>query len=105
MSTPAAPKSTFVRNHGSGALLRRGGLEDADHVAGRVAERAVPRAPRLVDGLLEHLGAGGADAFERRVEVVGAEHDRAHRAFDNELLEGVAVSPGTAGVRVAEDDG
>src|SRR5690242_6811691 len=39
-------------------------LREADHVARRVAEVAVADAVRLVDRLLQHLGAGGLDALE-----------------------------------------
>src|ERR1035437_2780941 len=64
----------------------RGRLRDPDGVARRVAERAVARAPGLVDGLLEDLRAGCAHSLEGRVDVVGAEHEHRQDALGEELL-------------------
>lgn len=78
-------------------------LVDADHVAGRIAEGAVAWAPRLVDGLLEDLGAGRTKGFERGVEIIRGEHEHGHDAFGEEFLDGVPVGLGAAGVRRRED--
>lgn len=78
------------------------GLVKADHVAGRVAEGAVARAPGLDDGFLEDLRAGGPDRLERGVEIVRAEYEDREGALDEQLLEGVAVVLGAAGVRDGE---
>src|SRR3954471_15614979 len=54
--------------HASGQLL------DADHVARGVEEGTVPNAVRLLDRLLDHLGAG-LEPFEDGVEVGGGEQE------------------------------
>src|ERR1022692_476815 len=84
--------------------LRFGRLRDAHRVARGVPERAVARAPGLVDGLLQHLGAGGPHLLEGRVEIVGAEDGHRQDSLDEQLLQGVAVSLGPAGVRLGEHD-
>ena len=69
------------------------------------SRKAQSRGPqRLVDGLLEHLGAGRADGLERGVEVVGAEHEHGQDALGEQLLERVAVGLRAAGVRLGEHD-
>ena len=50
--------------------------------------------PRLVDGLLEHLGAGCPHLLEGGVEVVGAEDEHRQHALGEQLLHGVAVGLG-----------
>ena len=64
---PARPPRTSPPDATTARAVRSGRrrLRDPDGVARRVAERAVARAPRLVDGLLEHLGAGGANGSRR----------------------------------------
>jgi hypothetical protein len=75
------------------------GLVEADHVAGRVAESAVTWPPRLGDGFLEDLGAGGPEGLERGIKVIRAENDHGQDALDEQLLECVAVGPGAPRVR------
>src|SRR4051812_40856099 len=65
---------TQVRVTGrAGASGRR--LIDPDHVAGRVADGEVLRAPELLGRFLDDLRAGVADLGEGGVEVVGPEVD------------------------------
>lgn len=73
------------------AGLGRRRLRDADGVAGWVAEGTVAHALGLVDGLLEHLGAGCAHSLEGRVEVVRAEHHHRQDALGKEFLQRVSV--------------
>jgi hypothetical protein len=62
-------------------------------------------APRLADGLLQHIGARRAgDLLEGRVEVVAAEMEGAQLALREQRGEGVAVLLRAAGVRLGEHD-
>src|SRR5687767_7965096 len=72
------------------------GLVDADHVPGRVAERAVPSAPWLVHRLLHHVGAGGPDLLEGLIQVGDRKADAGERALGHQLGHHVAVLLGTA---------
>jgi hypothetical protein len=87
----------------SGRLSRRC-LIDPDHVARRIAERAVARPPGLVDGLLQHLGAGCPDPLEGPVEIVDTEDGHGQDALGQQFLHGVAVGLGPAGMRFRQDD-
>src|SRR5450755_2316334 len=84
--------------------LRFGRLRDAHRVARGVPERAVARAPGLVDGLLQHLGAGGPHLLEGRAEIAGAEDDHRQDALGEQFLQGIAVGLGPARVRLGEHD-
>src|SRR5690606_29865071 len=100
----AGGRSRGFLRRGVGSGARRvdgsGGLVDADHVARGVAEGAVADAVGLVGGFLEHFAAGGADALEGRVAVVGGEVDAAQQALGEQFGGGVLV--GLGGVRVAD---
>src|SRR5215217_619610 len=81
------------------AAIRGLPLFDAEEVAGGVSHGTVADAPRLVDGLLQHLGAGRArDLLEGRVEVVAAEVEGPQLALREQRGDGVAVLPRSAGV-------
>src|SRR4029450_5252487 len=82
-------------------------LLDADQVARRIAERAVADPVRLVGRFLYHLGVGGLEALERRVDVAGGQVDARERALGHHLRDHamlVLVHAGR-GVRRVEDDG
>src|SRR3954467_744161 len=94
-----------VRASGRPAVtLALGALVDADLVARRVAERAVPRAVRLVHRLLQHLRAGRADLLERRVDVVGLEDQPGQRALVQQGLDGLPVLGRAAHARGLQHD-
>ena len=78
-------------------------LVDAHQIAGRVAHGEVPRAPRLLGGLLHDLGVRGAYPLERGVEVVGVEVNAVQGALGEERGERVAVG-GAAAEVVRQDD-
>src|SRR6266849_9245829 len=82
------------------------GLLESNHVAGRVAERAVPHPVRLIHGLLQHLATSGPDVLEGRIAIIGDEVDAAQESFGEHLLHDLAVRRGC--VRVGkwrlEDD-
>lgn len=80
------------------------GLVKPDHVAGWVAEGAVARAPRLDDGFLEDLGAGGPELLKGGVEIVRGEYEHGHDALGDQFLDGVSVGLGAAGVGRGQDD-
>src|SRR5262249_2840818 len=63
------------------------GLVEPDHVAGRIPESAVTHPVRLVDRLLDHFGAGGADPLEEGVDVVGREEHRPQQALRQQLAD------------------
>src|SRR5712691_3574765 len=87
--------------------LRSGlGLLESNHVAGRVAERAVPDAVRLIHGLLKHLATSGPDVLEGRIAILGVEVDAAQESLGEHLLHDPAVGRGCVrvGKRRLEDD-
>jgi hypothetical protein len=79
-----------------------GWLVDADQVAGRVADGAVPRAPRLVGRLLDDLGTGGDQPVEAGVEIVAVEVDAVEGALGDESGDRLAI--GSAAVQVVGED-
>ena len=81
-------------------------LGETEHVAGRVAERAVPHAVGLVDRLLQNLGARRAELLEGRVAVVGGEDQPGQQALGHQSRDRVPVGRGDVRVlfRDAEDD-
>jgi hypothetical protein len=76
-----------------------GRLGEADLVAGRVAERAVPNAVRLVDRLLQHVGPGRADRLERGIDVLDGVVEPASSAIAC-LSSGEAFGLATGGSRM-----
>ena len=54
---------------GSDGIGSSAGLDDPDHVPGRIAEGAVADAVGLVHRLLDHLGAGRLHVVEDAVDV------------------------------------
>src|SRR6266568_5301128 len=81
-------------------------LVEPNHVAGRVAKRAVPHAVWLIHRLLHYLATSGPDVFEGRVAILGAEVDSAKQTLGQQLLHDLAVARGCVGVgkRRLEDD-
>ena len=53
------------------------GLAEPNEVAGRVAERTVPHAVKLIHRLLQDLATSGLDVLEGGIAVLGAEDDAA----------------------------
>jgi NAD(P)-dependent dehydrogenase (short-subunit alcohol dehydrogenase family) len=92
------------RKDGCSARLAGSCLRDADQVARGIAERAVARAPRLIHGLLQHLGAGCPEVLEGRAEIARLEDDHREHALGEQLLQGVPVGLGPAGVRLRQHD-
>src|SRR6266436_10166077 len=81
--------------HWYGDLGRSGlGLLESNHVAGRVAERAVPYAVRLIHGLLQHLATSAPDVLEARIAILGAEVDATQESLREHLLHDLAVGRG-----------
>src|SRR5712692_7318175 len=79
--------------------LRSGlALTEPNQVAGRVAERAVPHAIRLINRLLQHLATSGPDVLEGRIAILGAEDDAAQLTLGEHLLHDLAVGRGCVGV-------
>src|SRR5215472_4219989 len=78
-------------------------LVDAHQVAGRVTHSAVPRAPRLLDRLLDYIGSRGAHLLEDEVEVIGAEVDAVEGSLGEQRGDDVSVGR-TAALIVREDD-
>src|SRR3954470_4849128 len=87
------------RDKSAGSLLC-----DPDHVAARVAERAVTHAIGLVGRLLQHLGPARADLLEGAVEVAATEDDPLQGAFGEQLHQCVAVGFGVTCMRLDQDD-
>src|SRR5688500_5963075 len=71
---------------------------DAEQVARGIAEGAVAEPVRLVDRLLDDLGALRLDSLEGAVEVLGGEEDPPVRAFGHHLGDGAPFVVGDAGV-------
>src|SRR4051794_11549702 len=87
---------------------RSADLEDADEVAGGVAERAVAHAPRLVGRLLDDVDVDRLQLLEGAVDVLGGEVDAAVGALRHHLRDRAALLVGDAGVhgrRVQHDGG
>src|SRR5215510_13242607 len=82
-------------------------LLDADQVARGIAEGAVADPVRLLDRLLDDLGAVGLQPLEGAVEVAGGKHDPAVGALGHHLGDGAALVVGDAGVggRRRQEDG
>src|SRR5713226_6422045 len=79
--------------------LRSGlALAEPDEVAGRVAERAVPHAVRLINWLLQHIATSGPDVLEGRIAILGAEDDATQLTLGEHLLHYLAVGRGCVGV-------
>src|SRR5215472_18833839 len=81
-------------------------LAEPNEVAGRVAERAVPDAVRLIHRLLQHLATSRPDVLEGRIAILGAEDDAAQQTLGEHLLHNLAVGRRGVGVgkRRLEDD-
>ena len=60
-------------------------LIDPDEVPRGIAEGAVAHPVVLVCGFLDDVGAGGVQAFEQPVQVVGPQSDRAVDALGDDL--------------------
>src|SRR5215471_10118812 len=88
------------------AVRSRLALAEPNLVAGRVAERAVPHAVKLIHRLLQDLGTSGLDVLEGRITILGAEDDAAQQTFGQHLLHDLAVGRGCVRVRKRrlEDD-
>src|SRR5258708_26068296 len=71
-------------------------LVDADLVARGIAEGAVANSVRLLDRLLDHLGAAGLQPREGAVEVGGGQDDAAVAAPGPHLCDGAARGLGEA---------
>src|SRR6478672_5089051 len=85
-----------------------GGLVDPDVVPGRVAERTVADAVRLVHRLLDDLRVGRLQALEQTVEVVALQHEGGVGALGHHLADGTALvlgEPGIDGRRRQDDRG
>src|SRR5918995_3644811 len=82
-------------------------LLDPDHVASRVADRAVADAVRLLGRLLHDLGVAGLQPVEGAVEVLRRQQQRGVRALGHHLGDGATLVVGQAGVgrRWVEHDG
>src|SRR5499427_9363498 len=83
-------------------------LADADQVARWVPERAVANPVRLVDRLLDDLGAAGLEPLEGAVEVGGGQGDVGVAALGHHLEDGAALAVGDAAAgrgRRLQDDG
>src|SRR5215207_5934699 len=90
------------------SLLAR--LAEAQHVAGGIAERAVPDAVELVDRFLKHLSPRGADALEGAVAVVRPKDDTAQQSLRQQfpaasLSAGKAFGSATGGSRTMSTSG
>src|SRR5260221_339381 len=98
----AASIRTGARISGGSGL----GLLESNHVAGRVAERAVPHAIRLIHRLLQHFATSGPDVLEGRIAVLSVEVDAAQESLGEHLLHDLAVRRGCVrvGERRLEDD-
>src|SRR6478735_11357152 len=80
---------------------------DPDVVAGRIAEGAVADAVRLVDRLLDDVGAARLYPLEGAVEVGGGQYDGGVGALGHHFGDGAPFVIGDAGVdgRRVQDDG
>src|SRR5690349_14907159 len=90
LSVSAPEGTTEARRRGNQNCFSPSGRE-ADHVARRVAERAVADAVELVDRLLHDLGAGRADLFELRVHVVHLEDDALQGSLGQQRVQRLVV--------------
>src|SRR5689334_10872201 len=84
-----ATSLTRGRRGGCGRRLDR--LGEPQVVARRVAERAVAHPVRLVDRLLQHLGAGRPEPLERRGQVVGGEDRAAQHTLGQQRAQRLGV--------------
>jgi hypothetical protein len=73
-------------------------LLDADQVARGIADGAVSHAVRLLDRLLDDLGAAGLQLLEGAVEIGGRQQETSIGALGHHLDDGAALVVGDAGV-------
>src|SRR5580700_3831114 len=73
-------------------------LEDADEVAGGIADGAVADPVRLLDRLLDDLGLTGLQLGERVIQIAGGEDDDRVSPFRHHLGDRAALIVGDAGV-------